>query len=77
VVGGDRCIYCGIPNDGKYDHQPSVYVLHRFAPMADLSRSEASENVSENADWSLAAQSATWGWARIKVSMTMIATKKS
>jgi hypothetical protein len=31
TVQGDRCIYCGMPNDGKYDHQPPVYVLHRFA----------------------------------------------
>lgn len=31
TVVGDRCIYCGMPNDGKYDHQPPVYVLHRFA----------------------------------------------
>lgn len=30
-VSGDRCIYCGMPNDGKLDHQPPVYVLHRFA----------------------------------------------
>jgi hypothetical protein len=30
-VEGDRCIYCGMPNDGKYDHQPPVYILHRFA----------------------------------------------
>lgn len=30
-VEGDRCIYCGMQNDGKYDHQPPVYVLHRFA----------------------------------------------
>jgi hypothetical protein len=30
-VKGDRCVYCGMPNDGKYDHQPPVYVLHRFA----------------------------------------------
>ena len=30
-VEGDRCIYCGIANDGKFDHQPPVYVLHRFA----------------------------------------------
>ncbi|MGC4026167.1 MAG: hypothetical protein QM744_14095 [Mesorhizobium sp.] len=30
-VDGDRCIYCGMPNDGKFDHQPPVYVLHRFA----------------------------------------------
>ena len=30
-VDGDRCIYCGMPNDGKVDHQPPVYVLHRFA----------------------------------------------
>lgn len=28
---GDRCVYCGMPNDGKVDHQPPVYVLHRFA----------------------------------------------
>ncbi len=31
TVEGDRCIYCGMPSDGKYDHQPPVYVLHRFA----------------------------------------------
>jgi hypothetical protein len=31
TVEGDRCIYCGMPNDGKYDHQPPIYVLHRFA----------------------------------------------
>jgi hypothetical protein len=31
TVEGDRCLYCGMPNDGKYDHQPPVYVLHRFA----------------------------------------------
>lgn len=31
TVVGDGCIYCGMPNDGKYDHQPPVYVLHRFA----------------------------------------------
>lgn len=30
AVDGDRCIYCGMPNDGKVDHQPPVYVLHRF-----------------------------------------------
>ena len=30
-IEGDRCIDCGMPNDGKYDHQPPVYVLHRFA----------------------------------------------
>ncbi|WP_274628122.1 hypothetical protein [Arvimicrobium flavum] len=30
-VAGDRCIYCGMPNDGKLDHQPPVYILHRFA----------------------------------------------
>jgi hypothetical protein len=30
-VEGDRCIYCGMPSDGKIDHQPPVYVLHRFA----------------------------------------------
>lgn len=31
IVEGDKCIYCGMPSDGKYDHQPPVYVLHRFA----------------------------------------------
>lgn len=31
TVAGDRCIYCGIANDGQHDHQPPVYVLHRFA----------------------------------------------
>lgn len=31
TVEGDRCIYCGMPSDRKYDHQPPVYVLHRFA----------------------------------------------
>lgn len=30
-VEGDRCVYCGMPNDGQFDHQPPVYVLHRFA----------------------------------------------
>ena len=30
-VAGHRCIYCGISSDGRYDHQPPVYVLHRFA----------------------------------------------
>lgn len=30
-VAGDRCIYCGILSDGKLDHQPPVYILHRFA----------------------------------------------
>ncbi len=31
TVEGDRCVYCGMPSDEKYDHQPPVYVLHRFA----------------------------------------------
>jgi hypothetical protein len=31
TVAGDKCIYCGMPSDGQYDHQPPVYVLHRFA----------------------------------------------
>lgn len=31
TVEGDRCIYCGMPSDGAYDHQPPVYVLHKFA----------------------------------------------
>lgn len=31
ATGGDRCCYCGMPSDGKVDHQPPVYVLHRFA----------------------------------------------
>jgi len=25
TANGDRCIYCGMANDGKYDHQPPVY----------------------------------------------------
>jgi hypothetical protein len=31
TVSGDRCIYCGMPNNGKVDHQPPVYAHHRFA----------------------------------------------
>lgn len=31
LVAGNSCIYCGMPSDGKFDHQPPVYVLHRFA----------------------------------------------
>lgn len=31
AVAGEQCIYCGMPNDGKFDHQPPVYILHRFA----------------------------------------------
>lgn len=31
TVPGEQCIYCGMPNDGKFDHQPPVYILHRFA----------------------------------------------
>ena len=31
AVEGSRCLYCGMPNDGKYDHQPPLFVLHRFA----------------------------------------------
>ena len=31
TVAGDKCIYCGMPSDGEYDHQPPVYILHRFA----------------------------------------------
>jgi hypothetical protein len=30
-IAGERCIYCGMPNDGKFDHQPPVYILHKFA----------------------------------------------
>ena len=30
-TAGDRCLYCGMPSDGRYDHQPPIYVLHRFA----------------------------------------------
>ena len=30
-VEGDQYIDCGMQSDGKYDHQPPVYVLHRFA----------------------------------------------
>lgn len=31
TMEGDRCVYCGMPSDGQFDHQPPVYVLHRFA----------------------------------------------
>lgn len=31
AVDGDKCVYCGMPSDGRYDHQPPVYLLHRFA----------------------------------------------
>lgn len=31
TIAGETCTYCGMPNDGKFDHQPPVYVLHRFA----------------------------------------------
>jgi hypothetical protein len=31
TVAGDKCIYCGMPSDGEYDHQPPIYILHRFA----------------------------------------------
>ncbi len=31
TVQGNLCIYCGMPSNGRYDHQPPVYVLHRFA----------------------------------------------
>ena len=24
TVAGDKCIYCGMPSDGEYDHQPPV-----------------------------------------------------
>lgn len=30
-VEGKNCYYCGMANDGKVDHQPPVYILHRFA----------------------------------------------
>lgn len=40
VVEGDRCIYCGMPSDGKYDHQPPVYVLHRFADGGLVTKSQ-------------------------------------
>jgi hypothetical protein len=31
AIDGDLCIYCGMPSDGRQDHQPPVYVLHLFA----------------------------------------------
>jgi hypothetical protein len=31
IVEGTSCIYCERPNGGKFDHQPPLYVLHRFA----------------------------------------------
>lgn len=30
-IEGNDCCYCGIESDGGRDHQPPVYVLHRFA----------------------------------------------
>lgn len=46
-VAGERCIYCGMPNDGKFDHQPPVYVLHRFANGGLVTKREIEENFGQ------------------------------
>lgn len=46
-AGGNRCIYCGIANDGKYDHQPPVYVLHRFADGGLVTKKKIREQFGE------------------------------
>lgn len=47
TAAGDRCIYCGIANDGKYDHQPPVYVLHRFADGGLVTKSAIREQFGQ------------------------------
>ena len=64
TVAGDKCIYCGMPSDGEYDHQPPVYILHRFAD-GGLSLKKQFESNSASANWSRAVVSATWGWGPI------------
>ncbi|PZM10181.1 hypothetical protein [Rhizobium tubonense] len=43
AVSGDRCIYCGMPNNGKFDHQPPVYALHRFSAGALVTKRQIRE----------------------------------
>lgn len=47
VVEGDDCIYCGMPSDGKYDHQPPVYILHRFADGGLVTKKDIREQFGE------------------------------
>lgn len=47
AVEGDRCIYCGMPSDGKFDHQPPVYVLHRFADGGFVTKKAIREHFGE------------------------------
>ncbi|WP_155951233.1 hypothetical protein [Rhizobium mesoamericanum] len=44
---GDRCIYCGMPNDGKFDHQPPVYILHRFANGGLVTKKQIQEHFGQ------------------------------
>lgn len=44
---GERCIYCGIANDGKFDHRPPVYVLHRFADGGLVTKRKIREQFGE------------------------------
>jgi len=47
TIEGERCIYCGIANDGKFDHQPPVYVLHRFADGGLVTKRKIREHFGE------------------------------
>jgi hypothetical protein len=47
TVEGDTCIYCGMPNDGAYDHQPPVYILHRFAGGSLVTKREIRDNFGQ------------------------------
>ena len=47
TVAGDRCVYCGMPSDGKSDHQPPVYVLHRFANGGLVTKREIREQFGQ------------------------------
>lgn len=47
TIYGDTCIYCGMPNDGKFDHQPPVYVLHRFAEGGLVTKKSIREKFGE------------------------------
>lgn len=46
-IAGDRCTYCGIPSAGKHDHQPPVYILHRFADGALVTKKAIRERFGE------------------------------
>jgi hypothetical protein len=43
IAPGEQCTYCGMPNDGKFDHQPPVYILHRFANGGLITRRQIAE----------------------------------